>query len=122
MIFIYSIELIFLGLGYNNINQANIKIYDNNCLLINKRTYNNRITVCLKAGKKYLLVANSSTGEIIKNLVVIPNISKYYYAFNNAYYMGSVSPTGEVITFLLVDNNYANLPIEKGEMMVWQRQ
>lgn len=44
-----NITLNFLGLGYNNINQADVLIYDEfNNLVYNKKTYNNKLNICLK--------------------------------------------------------------------------
>ena len=121
MIFIYSVELIFLGLGCNNYYQANIEIYDGNCLVLNKKTYNGRLKVYLKCNKKYRIITSNGLNTINNNLYIIPNIRKYYYVFSNMYYINS-SQSSNKITFLLSDANYINLPIEKGEMILWQKQ
>ena len=116
--FINRVELIFFGLGVDNCYQANIKIYDNNCLIINKQTYNGRLHVCLKPNKKYLLEAIGPFGKIIRCIYIIQNQTKYYFGFSNAYL--NENRLNNIITFLLSDANYINLPIT-GEMILWQK-
>ena len=117
--FINSVELIFLGLGIKTFYQANVKIYDGDCLIINKQTYNGRLQVCLKTNKKYLLKVIGPFGRMIRCIYIIPYQNKYYFGFSNAYI--SENRTSNVITLLLSDANYNNLPITKGEMILWQK-
>ena len=116
--FINSVELYFFGLGCNDLYQANIKIYDGKHLIVNKKTYNGKVIVCLKPDKKYLLIAESNFSKIISYLNITSLQNKYYYIFSNAYCNAT---NNRIITFLLTDYNYVNLPIEKGEMVIWQK-
>ena len=115
--FINSVELIFFGLGVNDLYQANVKIYDGDCLIVNKCTYNGRLCVSLNSNKRYLLVASSKYSTINRNIMILPGLSKYYFAFSNAYYNLNIN----IITLLLTDANYIGLPITKGEMILWQK-
>ena len=117
--FINRVELIFFGLGVDNCYQANVKIYDGDCLIINKQTFNGRLQVCLNTNKKYLLEAVSPFGRMIRCISILPNYDRYYFGFSNAYI--SENRTSNVITLLLSDANYNNLPITKGEMILWQK-
>lgn len=105
-----KIKIKFYGLGYNNINQAEVFIYDmNENLLFKSFTYNNEIDICLDKYKVYKLVAKSKTNTISK-IIYVGNSNYYYFSFYNI----------RTITFLLRDYYY-NLPIERGELLLWQK-
>ena len=113
------IYLRFIGLGYNDINQACIKIYDNNNnLIISKYSYNGYIKVCLKVNNIYRVYV-SSYNEVINKYFYVNNYNiNYVFAFNRSIFTQS----NNLITFLLTDYYYNNLPIEKGNLILWQKQ
>lgn len=106
----------FLGLGYNEFYQANIKIYDlDNNLIYKGTTYNGKTKLCLKENHAYKLIAKS-LNETIHTCFYVSNINEYLFIFNWAKYNQN-----RRVTFLLTDYYYNNLPIEKGELFLWQR-
>lgn len=106
-----NIKIIFYGLGYNEFYQANVKIYDQNKnLIINKNTYNNKIEINLKKNKIYHLIAKTCN----------KTISTYIYTNNNIFIF-NFQNNRRIITFSLRDYFY-NLPIERGYLILWQRQ
>lgn len=110
-----KIKLKFYGLGYNDINQAYIKIYDiNNNLIYEGQTYNNEIIICLNENNIYNLYAYTCYETLNKSFYVYDQY-EYNFIFNNIIY-------DNTITFLLTDYNYSNLPIERGEITLWQKQ
>ena len=111
-----NITLNFLGLGYNNINQADVLIYDDcNNLVYNKKTYNNKLNICLKNNKIYRVVAISLNDRITTTIYI--NCNNYCFRFNRSI----INENPDSITFLLTDYYYDNLPIERGEIILWQR-
>ncbi len=116
-----NIILRFYGLGYDNINQANVLIYDkNNCLIVNKKTYNNKLNLCLKTNQKYKLIAKSNFGTINTYFYVNNYLNTYSFIFNYAL-INQNYKRSSIITFLLTDYYYNNLPIERGNLLLWQR-
>ena len=112
-----KIELIFPGLGYNDVNQAIIYIYDqSNTLLIQEKTYNGRLSVCLNSNKFYHILIESKY-EKEKYSFFLNRNNEYVFPLSSSYIC-----TNRAITFLLTDSNYANLPIEKGMIYLWQKQ
>ena len=107
----------FIGLGYNNINQSCIKIYDSkNNLIISKMSYNGCIKVCLRINQVYR-VYTSSYNEVINKYFYVNNNTNYIFAFNRSF----INYRNNNITFLLTDYYY-NMPIEKGKLILWQKQ
>lgn len=99
----------FIGTGYNNFYQAYIKIF-NDELVYEGKTYNGKINVCLKEGLYKIEV------YFLKKQIFYLFISKnktYTLILDNALY--------KTITISLVDFYY-NLPIERGEIILWPRQ
>lgn len=101
----------FIGTGYNNYYQAHIKIFNNDELIYEGITYNGRINICLKEELIYKIEAYLFNKETYYIYINKNNI--YTLILNHALY--------KTITILLVDYYY-NLPIEKGEIFLWQRQ
>lgn len=119
VIILEKINLIFPGLGYSNINQALIYIYDNDGNLLHEtNTYNGRISICLKEKRIYKIKAVSQY-ERLNNVIYINNNENYILPFSSSYVCSNVN-NDNTITFLLTDLNYANLPIEKGTIILWQ--
>ncbi len=106
----------FYGLGYNNVNQANVSIYNSNRnLIFEGNTFNNEIELCLKENEIYILNATSSIGSITR-VFYVKNDLYLYYSFVEL--LPIINPP---ITFLLTDYYYDNLPIERGELLLWQK-
>ncbi|MBQ2639400.1 MAG: hypothetical protein IJF92_01355 [Bacilli bacterium] len=111
-----KIKLIFTGLGYNNRFQAYTKIYNsNNKLIYEGKTYNGELELCLKKNNCYRLEAISKD-EII-DIWFYVNKTRKCYLFKFRRSIIENNP----ITFLLTDYYYSNLPIEKGELILWQK-
>ena len=108
-----EVTLKFIGTGYKDKYQANINIYDmNNNLILECTTYNGYINICLKEYCYYKVISKIDN-EILNGVIYI-NQDIYTFIFNRSYI-----PT--ITTFILTDYNYDNLPIEKGELILWQR-
>lgn len=113
---IKKVTFIFIGTGINNKYQACVYIYDScNRLVYKGKTKNGKLVLYLKKHEVYKLKA-ISLGEMIYTNFITTR-SKYVFVFNRSIYIPS-----RTITFLLTDANYNNLPIEKGEIILWQRQ
>ncbi len=113
-----EITIKFVGTGYLKLNQAKIWIYDIKGNLICKaNTFNGKIKVCLKKKCFYKVIAQTKYGKDEKTFYV-NNQNNYIFAFNYSYI---VVKNKFLVTFHLTDYYYANLPIEKGEIYVWQR-
>ena len=110
-----EIKIKFLGLGYKNMNQANIYIYDElKKLIYSGQTYNGELIIKLKKNKIYKICAYTND-EIINN-IIYTNKNIYCFSFNR-----SLIRLSRTITFILTDYYY-NLPIERGELILWQKQ
>ena len=110
-----KILLKFNSLGLENYFQAYVKIYDkNNNLIYEGKTYNGELSVCLKKCQAYSLSANLYGLSLLSSFYVNNN-DVYLFSFN------SFNNETNTITFLLTDSNYSNLPIERGELLLWQR-
>ena len=110
-----DINLIFIGAGYNNFYQAQVKIYDNDQLICCKNSYNGRINLCLESNKVYKTHIKTINNYIITSFYVNDFNNNYYFNINCNYIKN------RIITFLLTDYNYDNLKIGKGELIVWQK-
>ena len=110
----------FIGLGLKEEYQAHVILYDN-CynIIYNGYTYNGCITVILNTNQAYKLKA-VSLGDCISTIFYVNDkICEYKFIFNRSIYENNNDQT---ITFLLTDYNYNNLPIEKGELILWPSQ
>ncbi len=106
----YKIKIKFIGLGYGDVNQSYVKLYDeNNNLIKEGLTYDNTITFLLEKGS-YKVIASNYNQTITAGIYVYNDYS-YTLVFNNAIFINK----RRVITFILRDYYY-NLKIEKGIM------
>ena len=114
-----KIKLKFIGLGLKNKYQAHIIIYDNNSNIIyDGDTYNGFIIVTLNTKTAYIIKA-TSLGDYIYSIFYVDNENcEYKFIFSRSIY----NTNNNIITFLLTDYNYRNLPIEKGELILWPNQ
>lgn len=110
-----NIQLRFYGLGYNNYYQACILIYDEKGKLVfSGKTYNGKLDICLKKDKIYKVVA-TICNETITN-IIIANNNEYVLYFER----GILNTNTNSITLNLTDYYYENLPIERGDLIIWQ--
>lgn len=114
-----KVILKFIGTGVGNNYQACVKIYDTyGNILYQEETYNGEVVLCLEKGKVYKVIA-SSYGDFIRNVFYVNGYDeKYIFYFNRALQR---MPLLKTITFFLSDANYQDLPIEKGEIILWQK-
>lgn len=97
----------FIGLNFHKVY---IKVLDNNMNTIyNTDTYNNEIVLCLEENNSYLLIARMNNIVLKKVICIDKKTNKFIFPFYN-----------RIITFLLKDYYY-NLPIKKGELILWQK-
>lgn len=113
-----KIILKFIGTGIGDKYQACVNIYDTyGNLILKKKTYNGILDINLKENIVYKLVATSCTDTIKTSFYVNKCSKEYIFIFSR-----SILSSGlRTITFLLEDANYNNLPIEKGEIILWQK-
>ena len=108
--------LIFAGLGYNNKNQASVIIYNQSgSIEYSGSTYNAKLFINLKINSLYKLCAYNNTMKIFRYFYVSKYQKKYLFIFPSALY--NPNP-GRIITLLLSDYNYDNMPIEKGVIKI----
>ena len=108
-----KVKLKLYGLGMGNYLQADVKIYDSNCRLIyDGKTYDGEVSLYLEEDNCYK-VFFYSLGRYI-NLWFYVSCSRYCYSF-------SFNEINNNIIFLLTDYYYDNLPIEKGDLILWQK-
>ena len=111
-----EITFIFFGLGYNNHYQADVFVYDDNNLVYEGKTYNSKIRICLKKYKKYKLLAKFLNSYLTYCFYVDSDRS-YFLCFNHS----TITLSNNPITFFLTDYYYHNLPIERGELLLWPK-
>ena len=108
-----NVILKFLGVGYNDYYQADVIVYNKfGNSVFNGQTYNGEINILLNTNQLYLLKATFLNYCICKCFIV-KDKCKYVFCFNN------ILPN--TTTFLLTDYYYYNLPIETGELRLWQK-
>lgn len=116
LFFVYSIlegdnlkDIIIEILGFGFCHEANITIWNSNQELVYVgKTFFGKIKVALKAKSIYLLSVCSVRGNLQIPFYVDCKRKYYYFGY----------PVERFITFQLMDANYLNLPIEKGEIIV----
>lgn len=115
-----NVCLIFIGTGYKSCFQSKIKIYDLcNNLIYKGYTYNGVLLTKLCEKKIYKIVATLENKETIFVFRVDKRRS-YYFVFNRILMERSILLKNK--TFSLTDVYYKNLPIERGELILWQNQ
>jgi len=107
-----KIKIKFLGLGYFDVNQAIVDIYDmKGAHLYHKITNNNEICLYLEERNIYRIIANNNYNFITKTFYV-KNDDVYIFSFYN-----NILDNTSTVTFLLKDYFY-NMPIMKGEIIL----
>ena len=104
-----NVTLKFLGVGYKDKYQANIKIYDsNNCLVFDGVSYNGKVCVNLCPNCSYKVIA----------FFLGKYVSLSIYVGKQDYFIINLCSCYErTVTFWLLDYYY-NLPIMKGEIIL----
>ena len=113
---IKEICLKFRGLGYGNNYQAMVKVYDIVGNLITQGfTYDGMISFTLCENQEYKISAMFMGKIINKNFYVSNLYDCYIFAFPHAIVMP------KTVNFLLTDYYYDNLPIERGNILLWPK-
>ena len=109
-----NICLKFFGLGILSSFQASVKIYDDmNNLVYQGTTFDGKLNICLNKCTKYKVIAKFLNQNLI-NTIYINKLDTYIFIFDNA------RLNNRLINFILTDSYY-NLPIERGNLILWQR-
>ena len=106
------VNIYFNSLGIKNNYQAYVQIIYLNKLIYEGNTYNGCLKVMLKPNRVYTLKAYFY-GEIIIKSFYVKNNDCYTFNFNHGLFNN--------IIFRLTDYYYNNLPIERGELILWQQ-
>ena len=110
-----KVKIKIYGLGYMNNCQAHIKVYNsNNKLVFEGETYNGEIHVLLNACSLYKIYINTCNEKL--KTVFYTNQNEFALFLNR-----SILNISRTITFLLKDYYYDNLPIERGELILWPK-
>ena len=110
-----EIKIKFYGLGYDNVYQAYIKIYNSKKILIYEgTTYNNEVEVLLNMCELYKISIKTCNEEL--NINVYINQIKI-----NIYLNKYIIKINHIVTFLLTDYYYDNLKIERGDLTLWPK-
>ena len=114
-----QVTIRFLGVGYNDLCQALVTIYDINDNVIWKGfTYNSKLKICLKINCYYRVCAILNN-NVINQVFRVDRRNVYVFIFNSIVVNENVIQNP--ITFLLTDANYLDLPIQKGRVIIWQK-
>lgn len=106
-----NIQIRFRGLGIEDTFQAKVLVIDmEGNTLYDGYSYDGTISVCLETEHIYKIIAYSCFEVIYQVFYVDQCHSLYTFYFPRSIVKSSV------VTFLLTDSNYLNLPIMKGEM------
>lgn len=106
------LELKFFGLGLKDNYQAYVNLYYHGELVFNGMTYNGKLCFNNLSNDWYLMEALFGNERIITPIYF--KNGTYCFFFNHSYL------SNKIITLTLVDYFY-NLPIEEGELILWQR-
>lgn len=107
-----KIKLKFIGVGYLNNYQVNVKVYSKNGIIYDGYTYNGSLELNLKPNEIYRIEASFLSQRIITNIYT----NQYEYVF----IVNGITVSTPII-FTLRDYYY-NLPIEKGVLNLWRNQ
>ena len=111
-----KVELYFRGSGVCNVFQPKVYLYDCHYNILEQgKTKSGYISFCLKKGYYYFR-AFLNDYKIAGVITVNKERNKYVFAFPWAIY----KTDNRTITFLLMDEVY-HLPIERGEIILWQK-
>ena len=111
-----KVKLIFKNVGLKKNNQVYVKIYDNRCNLVYEGyTFDGEIDISLRKDRAYNMIAKFYNNSIVTVFYVGNGFNKYIFNFNY------INNENNNVTFLLTDFYYTNLPIERGDIILWQR-
>lgn len=106
------LKLKFFGLGARNAYQASVKLFSHGKLVFDGMTYDGKICIDNLHDDLYFLEA-TFLNEKIKTPIYL-SCDNYCFFFEHSYF------SNRIITFTLLDYFY-NLPIEEGELILWQK-
>ena len=107
-----NIRIKFLGVIY----QVDVAIYDeNDGLIYSGQTSYGYVDMALKPKRVYKLIATMPYDKLTTYFYVDKN-KTYCFMFPSLYMSNSNN-----VTLFLTDYFYPNLPIERGEIILWQR-
>ena len=107
-----NIRIKFLGVIY----EVQVSIYDMyEHLIYSGQTSCGYVDVRVREGNVYKIIASMPYG-MLTNYFYVGSRKIYYFMFPNLY----MNDTNNV-TLFLTDYFYPNLPIERGEITLWQR-
>ena len=109
------VKLKFMGTGYKDKYQAYVKVLDNQDIIYEGYTNNGYVELCLKKRKCYKVIAYLCNKYLKSSFLVTKSHEVYIFSFYDNF------PILRKITFLLTDYYYKNLPIQKGELYLWQK-
>ena len=111
-----KVKLIFKNVELKKNNQVYVKIYDNRCNLVYEGyTFDGEIDISLRKDRAYNMIAKFYNNSIVTVFYVGNGFNKYIFNFNY------INNENNNVTFLLTDFYYTNLPIERGDIILWQR-
>ena len=110
------VTFIFNGTGIGDYLQAKVEVYD----LLNNKVYegitkNGRLKLKIR-NRKFYSIRATLLKETIKQTIYVNNCNKFIFTFRRA-----TININRTTTFILTDSNYRNLPIAKGEILLWQK-
>ena len=107
-----NIKIKFIGLGIGNNYQAYVKIFDNNKLVFEGKTFNGEICPNIKRNKAYKIEATFLNEALTTTIYFDKCICLF---FNH-----SINNVTNTVTLTLRDFYY-DIPIERGEIILWPR-
>ena len=114
-----NVKLKFIGTGVCSFYQAHVCIYDEcNNLVYEGDTNNGCLCVNLCINRLYKVYACTRCERLFGAFYVRCNKCEYCFPFTSAF---SQIEEEDNITFQLTDAVYENLPIMRGDMILWQR-
>ena len=112
-----NVKIKIIGIGYNNIYEALVIIFDkNNNIICKGKTFNGTLNACLKVNRIYKIKV-CYLNQVLNRVFYVNNYTDIYeFAFNCSYYVNNDNTSD--ITLFLTDYFYDNLPIEKGDIIL----
>lgn len=110
----------FMGMGIKQKCQAKVVVCDLRGCMVAKGVTKNGI-FCFTAKEKSFYKIKYSINGLVNNKTIYINNNNYYPLMYQGMFVNQTNRS-KAITFLLTDSFYHNLPINKGEMVLWQNK